>query len=204
MLKNKIKQHLKYLIALLLIGGLFNNTLLAQGNALIVPGEEVGVLKLGNPIGFITQDLGNIEPSSWHKEEDGTSSEMRLSYKDMGLTLVFDYGTKKLKKVVVVTPSLLVKGTGIHVGSKEVEVLEYFKDPSKEGKANELDYPQLGIKFVVKENDRTVCAIEIKEKITFLNSYSRLFLNPCGLSMARERRGSASDREICRQIQENE
>jgi len=166
MLKNKIKQYLKYLIALLFINGLFNNTLSAQGNALIVPGEEVGVLKLGNPIGFITQDLGNIEPSRRRKVEDGTSSEMWLSYKDLGLTLVFDYETKKLKKIVVVTPSLLVEGTGIHVGSKKSEVLEYFKEPSKASKTNELDYPQLGIKFIIKEHDRTVYAIEIKWKKT--------------------------------------
>ena len=166
MLINKIKQHLKYLIALLLIGGLFNNTLLAQGNALIVPGEEVGVLKLGNPIGFITQDLGNIEPSSWRKAGDGTSSEMRLSYRDLGLTLIFDYETKKLKRIMVMTPSLLVKDTGVHVGSKESEVLEYFDNPSKEGKTNELDYPQLGIKFIIKENERIVYAIEIKAKKT--------------------------------------
>jgi hypothetical protein len=164
MLKNRIERYLRYLVALILISGLFDNTLLAQGNALIVPGEEVGVLKLGNPIGFITQDLGNIEPSSWHKEEDGTSSEMRLSYNDLGLTLIFDYATKMLKRIKVMTPSLLVKGTGIHVGSKESEVLEYFKESSKEGKANELDYPQLGIKFIIKENERTVYAIEINAR----------------------------------------
>jgi hypothetical protein len=150
MLKNRIERYLRYLVALILISGLFDNTLLAQGNALIVPGEEVGVLKLGNPIGFITQDLGNIEPSSWHKEEDGTSSEMRLSYNDLGLTLIFDYATKMLKRIKVMTPSLLVKG--------------YFKESSKEGKANELDYPQLGIKFIIKENERTVYAIEINAR----------------------------------------
>ena len=164
MLKNKIEQYLWYPVVLLLISSSFDNNLLAQGNALIVPGEEVGVLKLGNPIGFITQDLGNIEPSSWHKEEDGTSTEMWLSYRDLGLTLIFDYETKKLKRIMVMTPSLLVKDTGIHVGSKESEVLGYFNNPSKGGKANELDYPQLGIKFLIKENKRTVYAIEINAK----------------------------------------
>jgi hypothetical protein len=135
-----------------------------QGNALIVPGEEVGVLKLGNLVGFITRDLGNIEPSTVRKVEEGETKEMWLSYTDLGLTLIFDYATKTLKRIIVLTPSLLVKGTGVHVGSKEAEVLDYFKKPSKDSKANELDYPHLGINFLIKESDRTVSAIEIKAK----------------------------------------
>jgi len=164
MTKNKTYRSIEYLFVLILLIGLSNKSLPAQGNALIVPGEEVGVLKLGNSIGFITQDLGNIEPSTVRKVEDGEIKEMWLSYKDLGLTLIFDYATKTLKRIIVLSPSLLVKGTGIHVGSKESEVLEYFKEPSKEGKTNELDYPQLGIKFIIRENERTVYAIEINAK----------------------------------------
>ena len=88
-------------------------------------------------MGFVMQDLGNIEPSSLRKVEDGANSEMWLSYIDLGLTLVFDYGTRKLKKIIVLTPRLLVKGTGIRVERKLSECLEYFKAPSEERKQYE-------------------------------------------------------------------
>jgi hypothetical protein len=85
-------------------------------------------------------------------------------FKDLGLTLVFDYETKKLKKIIVLIPRLLVKGTAIRVGSKRSEVLKYFKDSSKNSKIDELDYPFLAVVFYFKEDYRTVRGIEVKPK----------------------------------------
>jgi hypothetical protein len=164
MSESKIFAFLKYLMAFILFISLFQNTLWPQGNALIVPGEGVGVLKLGESYHFIIQDLGDIAPSSWRKVQGEMNIEIWLSYKDLGMTLVFDYETKKLEKIIVLSQSLLVENTGIHVGSKESDVKKYFKDPSKDSKANELDYPHLGINFFIKNEDKTVYAIEVKKK----------------------------------------
>ena len=142
---------------------LCSSYLSAQGNALIVPGKGVGVLELGEPINFIQQDLDNTEPSNWRVTEEGNKKKVVLSYKDFGLTLVFDFETKRLERIIVMSPNLLVEGTGIHVGSSREEVLRYFKNPDGEAKG-ELDYPGRGIKFILNKSLNAVYAIEVRER----------------------------------------
>lgn len=162
MIKYRVSITFKFVIANIVFICLFQNYLLAQGDALIVPGEGVGVLKLGDSSEKIKRGIGSIRVNSLHKVKD---NEMWLLYRDLGMTLVFDYKTKELKKIIVLTVGLLVENTGISVGSSESDVRRYFKDPkcSKEG---DLDYPDLGIKFYIKKEYKKVRAIEVKKKKT--------------------------------------
>jgi len=138
--------------------------LLAQGNALIMPGEGVGVLRLGEPISFVKQDLENVDPSTSRLIEEGGQRKVALSYRNHGLTLIFDFKTKQLGKIIVQSQRLLVENTGIHVGSRASDVVRYFKDPVK-GSENEMDYPQLGINFILDKSGMTISAIEVKPAV---------------------------------------
>ena len=166
MLKGKISGFLKYLAAFILSVGLLENAASAQENVFIMPGEPtvitpgegVGVLKLGEPYASIQKALGDIRPFSFALAENKVDGkELWLSYRDIGIAFAFDYETKILERIIVLTPALLVRNTGIHAGSEESEVKKYFKDTGQGGPADELAYP--GIKFFIK--DKRIFAIEI-------------------------------------------
>jgi hypothetical protein len=121
--------------------------LLPQGDALIVPGVGVGVLRIGESITYIREDLAGQELSNSRLVEVGPKKEMWLSYKDIGLTFIFSFGSRILDRII---------------GCRRIDVLKYFKGPPRE-EANELDFPKLGIKFVLNSNG-TVVAIEVKRR----------------------------------------
>jgi len=158
---NRHSTNLALTPVLILAFACLTSFLSAQGNALIVPGEGVGVLRLGEPIAYIKQDLENTDPSTSRLIEESGQKKVALSYKDFGLTFIFDFKTKKLEKIIVLTQNLLVENTGIHVGSRAAEVISHFKSPVK-GSESELDYPHLGIKFILDNDRRTISAIEVK------------------------------------------
>ena len=116
MKKHHFSNTFKFLAISIMIICPFHNYLGAQGDALIMPGKGVGVLKLGDRIDVINRKIGNIKVDNSRKVVNPTSgNEMWLSYKNLGMTFVFNYKTHKLEKIVVLTVGLLLENTGISV-----------------------------------------------------------------------------------------
>lgn len=144
----------------------------AQEDNFIRPGIGVGKFKLGvsNEVinEIIKRKFDDIQKVS--SEED---FEMWLSYKKMGLTLIYSKD-KKLKRIRVINKALLVENTRISVGSYVTDLRRYkkiFKDIDTKIKntvrkknTNPLDFEKLGIKFWISWNDQKIFAIEVKEK----------------------------------------
>ena len=99
--------------------------------------------------------------------------EMWLSYKNMGITLIYNKD-KKLDRIFVTNKALLVENTKISVGSSITDLREYkhifmdkereIKDINKKRNIESWDYENLGIKFWINWNDKKVFAIEVKKR----------------------------------------
>ena len=143
----------------------------AQESNFIQPGIGVGNLKLGEDIKKINNKI-NIKYDEIKKVGQEVNSEMWLSYKKIGLTLVYDYERKTLKKIIVTNKALLVENSKISVGSSitdlrqyknshEDKALVYDKDPIRKN-IEGWDFVYLGIKFWINWNDQRIFAIEVK------------------------------------------
>jgi len=158
-----------------------------QGDAVIIPGTGVGVLRLGEPINEILEKIGPTEAMQWRLAQTSEGEGlMWLSLEELGMSLAFDFRTKTLRKILVLTEALLVQNTGIRVGSSEKEIERYFSttrmyqqreiippkteekfeipEGDKKPPIRVLDYPYFGIKFYIKQDDHTVYTIEIYER----------------------------------------
>ena len=143
----------------------------AQEDNFIRPGIGVGKLRLGAS----NSDLNKIINRKFNdikKVGPEKDFEMWLSYKNMGLTLIYSKD-KKLKRIVVTNRALLVENTRISVGSSITILRQYrnifsdedreIEDVNKKKNVESWDYENLGIKFWINWNDQKIFAIEVKE-----------------------------------------
>lgn len=158
-----------------------------QGDAMIIPGVGVGVLKLGERVDKILEKIDSKYAKQWRgAKESGDKKIMWLSLEELGMSLAFDFHTRTLRKILVLTEALLVQSTGIRVGSSEKKVMKYLGDAGmhhqtevppehteeRSGRPEEdrkllihsMDYPRLGIKFYINQEDHTVYTIEVYER----------------------------------------
>lgn len=142
----------------------------AQESNLIHPGIGVGILKLDAKKEEIDKIVGKYDEIK--KVVQQNNPEMWLSYKKIGLTLVYDYERKTLKKIIVTNKALIVENTKISVGSSitdlrqyknshEDKAFAYDKDPKRKN-IEGWDFVGLGIKFWINWNDQKIFAIEVK------------------------------------------
>lgn len=144
----------------------------SQEDNFIRPGIGVGKLRLGESNEAINKiinrkfdDIKKIGP-----EDD---FEMWLSYKSMGLTLIYNK-EKILKRIMVTNKALFVENSRISVGSSIMDLRKYteiFRDEDREIRdvdrrrnTESWDYESIGIKFWISRNDQRIFAIEVKEK----------------------------------------
>jgi len=153
--------------------GFLQKEILAPEVNFIRPGIGVGKIKLGlsNKVinEIIKRKFDNIKKAG--PEDD---FEMLLSYKNMGLTLVYNNIDKKLKRIIVTNKVLFVENTRISVGSSVTDLRKHkkifrdkdkrIKNIDKEKNIESWDYENLGIEFWISWNDQKIFAIEVKEK----------------------------------------
>ena len=173
MTKRKISFIRWHIGALIFLATFFPKYVSAQGDATIIPGIGVGVIKLSEDIDDILKKISPADSKQWRTAQlENEEKMMWLSLEKTGMSLAFDFKTRKLKKILVLTKALLVQNTSLRVGSNEIEVIEFFgraesnksmeKNKSKE--IAPMDYPQLGIKFYVDLKNHTVRTIEVYER----------------------------------------
>lgn len=167
MAKIAINTVFKINIVLICLSVLFQNNVFAQEAISIQPGEGIGVLKLDDSLKSVNEKMGKIRADEMQKVKSAGGTEMWLSYQDMGQTLVYDYSTKRLKKIIVTNSALYVENTEIHVGSDTSEVIAYYDTmPRTITTDNEQNrtiwsYQRLGIGFWIDNQEQTVYAIEV-------------------------------------------
>ena len=138
-----------------------HNGLFGQGKTVIVPGVGVGVLKLNGDINDVNTLIGRKKFSSAEKiESKEAGEEMWLSYKDLGMTLVYN-SARQLSKIIVLTAGLLIENTSLGVGSSKKDIGKYLGEEIQES-ADYKDCPDRGIKFYFKNN--VVYSIEVKRR----------------------------------------
>ncbi|MCK4250965.1 hypothetical protein KAX97_05935 [candidate division WOR-3 bacterium] len=172
MAKIAINAVFKINIVLICLSVLFQYNVFAQEAISIQPGEGVGVLKLDDSLESVNEKMGQIRADEMQKVRSAGDTEMWLLYQNMGQTLVYDYSTKRLKKIIVTNSALYVENTEIHVGSDTSEVIAYviaynndtmlpIKTPDNEQNRTIWSYQKLGIGFWIDNQEGTVYAIEV-------------------------------------------
>jgi len=165
-----INEFIRIKIVLVCLFVLFQNNALAQQAIFIQPGEGVGVLKLDDSLESINGIMGKIRADNLQKVRSAGGIEMWLLYQDMGLTLIYDYSTKKLKRIIVTSGAMYVEDTNIHVGSDTSDVIAYYDTTHRttttdsERKKIIWNYPEMGIGFWIGEQEQTIYAIEVMRR----------------------------------------
>jgi len=170
MIKGKAFYVFWYISALILPFTMLPKPISAQGDAMIIPGVGVGVLKLGEHVDDILKKIGHSDVQQWRTTQVQIEKKivkmMWLSLEELGMSLGFDYDNKKLEKILVSTKALLVQNTSLRIGMAEKEVKKFLGPPQISESREFIDYPQLGVKFYIDLNDHTVRTIEVYEKAT--------------------------------------
>lgn len=170
MIKKKTPFIFWHIIALILLIILLPRLVSTQGDAMIIPGVGVGVLKLNKRVDDILKKIGPEEVQQWRKSQVQTEEKMMwLSLKELGMSLAFDYKSRRLKKIIVLTKALLVQNTSLRVGSDKKEVIKFMGQPQINKTEEILDYSQHGIKFYIDGKTSTVRTIEVYERLTRQN-----------------------------------
>lgn len=138
----------------------------------IRPGIGVGKLRIGETNEEINKII-NRKFDDIKKIGTKDDYEMWLSYKSMGLTLIYSK-EKILKRISVTHKALYLENTRISVGSSVSDIKRYsgiFKDKDrkildidKKRNIESWDYEKLGIKFWISWKDQRIFTIEVKEK----------------------------------------
>jgi hypothetical protein len=147
----------------LIISGLFFSIVsfycFTQDKLAIYPSRGVGTIQLQSLQENVNRSIGFMKPSEISKVIPNPSSpsfQMWLNYSDLGLTLVYDGQSRRLKSIVVMNQLYTVLGTGLKVGDRRTKIPTAWGRPES-GMQNaeliKLTYSRLGIEFWIDSDD---------------------------------------------------
>lgn len=152
-----------------------------QAQTAIVPGVSAGRFNLdsGYPEikGILDQEYRTIQQTAYDNKIDIYSyadrTELWLTSAYMGMNFIFDYDTKKLIRILVLSTALNIRNTNIRVNSPSTILGTYPKykrinlEPDRtviHDKSSFIvayDYPELGVNIWVDYFRKIIYAIEI-------------------------------------------
>lgn len=132
--------------------------------AVMKPGKGIGDIALGEPVAGVIKKMDGRKPKDGKTVRVGAKTEYWLRYPDMGITLIFDK-QKRLSRVAVTNPGIIVLQNGLRVHSHVSEVEKVY---GESGNQNALDdeyeqrtYDDKGISFTVNRRTGKIEAITI-------------------------------------------
>jgi hypothetical protein len=134
--------------------------------AVMKPGVGIGDIRLGDNIPDVIKKM-NKEPTEVKtvKNKDKKSVEYWISYKEMGITFVFDE-LKKLNRIAVSNPGIVIGQKEIRVNSSLGELqksygVEYLRDIDIGERFKQRIYP--GVSFIINKETEKIVVIIIEK-----------------------------------------